>query len=269
MTHHPDAETIAGYQAGALARWRLLRRRRAAAHLAGCPDCAATARRLTTVTAVLASASHPTMPAHVAERLTEVLAAQPAPSTRETTHGRSKRLLAAPGGRRPRLVPVGAVVVLLGILGVGGYFIGQTHGPSETTASSSRAQGNHQPGPEVTGSGFGMNPERIGAQDSGTGGRTSYRVVASGTNYLPATLRAQVGHEKGDTSLSGIGAPSALAGCIAKLATGSAVQFVDIAKYQGRRAWVIASAARAWVTETSCSASGTNLLATVTLASVS
>jgi hypothetical protein len=263
---HPDAETIAGYQAGALARWRLLRRRRVAAHLAGCPDCAATARRLTTVTAVLASAVHPPMPAHVAERLTEVLATQPAPTTRETTHGRSKRLLEAPGGRRPRLVPVGAVVVLLGILGVGGYFIGQAQGPSGTTASSSATREDHQPGPQITGGGFQMNPEHIGPQDSTpTGGRTSYRVVASGTNYLPATLRAQVGQEKGDMSLSGTGAPSALAGCIARLATGSAVQFVDIAKYQGRRAWVIASAARAWVTETSCSASGTDLLTTVAL----
>lgn len=259
---HPDAETIAGYQAGALARWRLLKRRRVAAHLAGCPDCAATARRLTTVTAVLVSAPHPPMPAHVAERLTAVLAAQPTPSPNITTSGRSKRLLGTPGGGRPRLVPVGVAVVLLGILGVGGYFIGQAQGPSGTTASSSPARQDHQPGVQVTGGGFGMNPERVGPQDSG---RTSYRVVASGTNYLPATLRAQVGREKGDSSLSGIGAPSALAGCIARLAVGSAVQFVDIAKYQGRRAWVIASAAHAWVTETSCSSSRTNLLAMIGL----
>lgn len=263
---HPDAETIAGYQAGALARWRLLRRRRVAAHLAGCPDCAATARRLTAVTAVLASAPHPTMPANVAERLTEVLAAQSAPDTRVTTDGRSRRLLGTPGGHRPRLVPVGAVVVLLAILGVGGYFLGQIHQPSGVTASSSAARESPQPGMNPSGNGFQMKPEHIGAQESTAGtDQTGYRVVASGTNYLPATLGAQVSREMGDTTLGGAAAPPALASCIAKLAAGPGVRFVDIARYRGLRAWVIASSGRAWVTGTSCSASGTDLLATVSL----
>jgi hypothetical protein len=263
---HPDAETIAGYQAGALARWRLLKRRRVAAHLAGCPDCAATARRLTAVTAVLSSAPHPTMPTNVAERLTEVLAAQPAPESVITTNGRSRRLLGTPGGHRPRLIPVGAAVVLLGILGVGGYFIGQIHQSPGVAASSSAPRQRPQPGMNSSGNGFQMKPEHIGAQESTSGtDQTGYRVVASGTNYLPATLSAQVTREMSETTLGDAAAPSGLASCITKLATGSTVRFVDIAKYHGMRAWVIASSKRAWVTGTSCSASGADLLATVSL----
>jgi hypothetical protein len=263
---HPDAETIAAYQAGALARWRLFRRRRVAAHLAGCRVCAATARRLTTVTAVLAAAHHPTMPANVAERLTEVLAAQPTPDSRLTTHGRSTRLLAPSGGRRPRLVPVGVVVVILGVLGVGGYFLGQTQ-PSAGVSSSSATRSATRSGTDQSGGGVRMNPEHVGAQESTPGGQQSgYRVVASGTDYLPATLPAQVGQEMNDAALGKVAAPSALAGCVANVAAGSLVRFVDVAKYRGKRAWVIAASGRAWVTGTSCSATETDLLVTVALA---
>jgi hypothetical protein len=251
---HPDAETIAAYQAGAPARWRLLRRRRVAAHIAGCPDCSATARQLTAVTAVLAAAPHPQMPAHVAERLTDVLAAQSTQGRSVTTHGRSSGLLAAPGGHRPRLVPAGVIVVILGALGVGGYFLGQSHGPAPVASSPVRGTSPSQ-------TGIALNPEHIGAQDSEPG----YRVVASGTDYLPTTLRMQVDHEANDPTLGSVSAPTAMAGCVAKVAEGSVVRFVDIAKYRGRRAWVIASTGRAWVTETSCSATGTDLLVTVAL----
>jgi hypothetical protein len=267
MTYHPDAETIARYQAGALARWRLLRRRRVAAHLARCPDCAAAARRTTAVTAVLAAAARPAMPADVAERLTEVLTTQTHPAPALTTHGRSRRLLTAPGGRRPQLMPVGIAVLILGVLGIGGYFIGQNSGSSAGPSASSgvSVSGPHSAtgGP---GSGIKLNPEHVGPEDSTPSGQVTYRVVSSGTDYQQATLGGQVTHEMADAALGAVAAPSGLAGCVARFAVDSAVRFVDIARYRGRKAWVIASSGRAWVTGTSCSAIGSDLLVTVPLA---
>lgn len=264
MTYHPDAETIARYQAGALARWRLFRRRRVAAHLARCPDCAAAARRTTAVTSVLAAAARPAMPADVAERLTEVLAAQTHPAPALTTHGRSRRLLTAPGGRRPQLVPVGIVVLIVGALGIGGYFIGQNGGSSAGPSVSSgvSASGSRTP----TGGHVQFNPDRVGAEESTpSGDQDTYRVVASGTDYQPATLGSQVSHEMADAALGAVAAPSGLAACVARFAVDSAVRFVDIARYRGRKAWVIASSGRTWVTGTSCSGIRSDLLITVPL----
>jgi hypothetical protein len=257
---HPDNETIAEYQAGALASWHVLRRRRVAAHLAGCPDCSATAQRLTRVSMVLAAAPHPAMPPDVAERLTAVLAAQSLDPHDKTTRGRSRRLLAAPGGRRPALVPAAATVVALAAVGLGGYAISQSGGSPAPTAAKPVS------GPAISAGssmheGINVSPEHVG-----TGPRIpSYRVVASGTDYLPQTLRAQLGHEMQAAGLSTTAAPAALAGCLTRIGAESSAEFVDLARYQGRKAWVIASAGHAWVTGTSCSALRSDLVATVAL----
>lgn len=266
MSHHPDAETIAEYQAGALAPWRVLRRRRIAAHLARCQECASVSRRLSAVTAVLAATPALAMPIDVAERLTVVLAAQPSPAHSPTTHGRSRRLLTAPGGRQPWLVPVG-VVVVLGLLGVGGFALsqGQGHGTSGISSGTLRGTAGASGSP-IAGNGIEISPEHVGGPRATPGGQTGYRVVASGTDYLPATLRVQVSGEMADNGLNAAIPPSALAGCVAKIRAGSVVRFVDLAKYQGRQAWVIASTGRAWVTGTMCSATMADLLATVALA---
>lgn len=266
---HLDPETIAEYQAGALGFWHVVRRHRIAAHLAGCPDCSALARQLTQVSEVLAAAPSPAMPADVAERLTAVLAAQPSPSATRTAHGRSSRLLAASGGpRRPRLVPATAVMVVLVALGIGGYTLSQTTGSSP--ASDHSAIGNAataRKSPAINGR---LSPDHVGTgRPAVSGGELSYRVVASGTDYLRQSLRAQIIQKMKASPLSPAAPPPALAGCVARVGAGFAVTFVDLARYQGRKAWVMASAGHAWVTSTSCSASRSDLLASVALAAPS
>lgn len=263
---HLDPETIAEYQAGALGFWHVVRRRRIAAHLAGCPDCSALARQLTQVSEILAAAPRPAMPADVAERLTAVLATEPPPSIPRTAHGRSSRLLAASGGpRRPRLVPATAVLVVLVALGIGGYTLSQPSAPSGHPATSNAASL-----PTSSAVNGRLTPDHVGTGHAATnGGQESYRVVASGTDYLRQSLRAQIIQETKASPLSVAAPPGALAGCVARVGAGFAVTFVDLARYQGRKAWVMASAGHAWVTGTSCSASRSDLLASVALAAPS
>ena len=260
---HPDAETIAEYQAGALASWRVVRRRRVASHLAGCPECSAVAHRLAAVSSVLAAAPRPSMPLDVAERLTTVLAVQPSPDNAPSPHKRSRGLLAPPGGRRPRFVPAAAALAILAAVGAGGYALSQTTGsaPREASAGSAASV------PKPSFGNVGVSPERVGASNGVN--HAVYRVVDSGTDYLEATLRAQLGREMADGALAPATAPRTLPGCLTRLGAASGVTFVDLARYQGRKAWIIGSANRAWVTGTACSSSLSDLFASVTLAATS
>lgn len=261
---HLDAETIAEYQAGALAFWHVVRRRRIAAHLAQCPDCSSLARRLTQVSVVLAAAPVPAMPAGVAERLTAALSAESSPPAITAKPGRSRRLLTPSGGRGPRLVPAMTAMAVLVALGVGGYTLSQTTSPG---ASSGHAASNAVSAPGKSSPVNGrIAPDHVGAGRTAAGGvQLSYRVVATGTDYLPQTLRAQVIREMKASVLSVASPPAALAACVARIGAGSVATFIDLAQYQGRKAWIVASAERAWVTGTLCSASRPDLLTSISL----
>ncbi len=260
---HLDAETIAEYQAGALAFWHVVRRRHIAAHLAQCPDCSSQARRLTQVSVVLAAAPVPAMPADVAERLTAALSAESSPGAITAKPGRSRRLLAASGGRGPRLVPAMTAMVALVVLGVGGYALSQTTSPG---ASSGHAASNAVSASKSSAANGRFAPDHVGAGSTVAGGvQLSYRVVATGTDYLPQTLRAQVIREMKASVLSVASPPAALAACVARIGAGSVATFIDLAQYQGRKAWIVASAERAWVTGTLCSASRPDLLTSISL----
>ncbi|MGD0558532.1 MAG: hypothetical protein ABSA93_26590 [Streptosporangiaceae bacterium] len=256
---HLDAETIAEYQAGALAFWHVIRRRRIATHLAQCPDCSSLTRRLTQVSLVLAAAPLPAMPADVAERLTAALAAESSPSSITAAPSRSRRLLGASGGRGPRLVPAMTAMVVLVALGIGGYALSQTSSPSPLGG------GNAAPEKPSAANGR-LAPDHVGTERTGAGvEQPAYRVVATGTDYLPQTLRAQVIREMKAGLASVAAPPAALAACMARIGAGSVVTFVDLAQYQGRTAWIVASADRAWVTGTLCSASRPDLLTSISL----
>ncbi len=70
---HPGAEDIARLEAADLAPGQA---RRIRAHLAGCPRCAQVRSELAAVSAALAAAPAPPMPAHLAARISDALAAE-------------------------------------------------------------------------------------------------------------------------------------------------------------------------------------------------
>jgi hypothetical protein len=216
-------------------------------------------------------------------------ASGPAPGGRAPQHERPRRGRGQPW--RPRLsspvalrtmAAAAAVVVLAG----GGYEIAQHVGGSPTSGTSSAGSGrapfggNHS-APVAAPA---LPPRYLHA------GRSDVPLVASGTDYLPATLRGQVrstlarypptragsGVVGGPLATSGSssqasGSP-ALAGCVTRIAAGRQVLLVDAASYQGTPATVIVTGARAggpeqvWVVGTGCSRASSDLLAHVTLA---
>jgi Putative zinc-finger len=72
---HADAETLAAFREGLLSRRRAAR---VSAHLAACPRCAESDARLAGITALLASAPAPPMPAGLSARIEAALAAEAA-----------------------------------------------------------------------------------------------------------------------------------------------------------------------------------------------
>jgi hypothetical protein len=163
---HPDTEALAEYRAGLIGGFR---RRRLAAHVGGCAQCASVSERLDAVGSVLASAPAPAMPDEVERRIAAALAAEAtarqvvgtapqaegqaegtagqgaAPSAGRHRHRRRSGASGAPGsGRRPArrfrpvmtLVPVAACLLLAGF----GYLlsnIGGSSGPSGAVSAAS------------------------------------------------------------------------------------------------------------------------------------
>jgi hypothetical protein len=278
---HPDAEAIADCQAGVTGFWRAFRRplqRRVAAHIAGCTRCSALARQLSEVSVVLAAAPRPSMPVSVAERLTAALAAEAGATEVNGGIREPGAVLAAPdggqdragghgggrgrGGRRRVLVPVSVTLSILAAIGGGGYVLSH-QGSSASIASSSNAAGKSAAGSRA-------GSHHLGTAESPASsysGITGYPVVASGTDYQAAGLGAQISREvNAGAALSTTVAPGNLAGCVRRVSGGAHVVFVDLARYQGQQAFVIASAGRAWVAGTGCSTARSDLLAAVAIA---
>jgi hypothetical protein len=111
-------------------------------------------------------------------------------------------------------------------------------------------------------------------------------VVASGTDYRPAQLKAQVaavlarvireeagGFGKSASSPAPSGARARLSACVQVLARGQTPRLVDVARYDGRPATVIVvpgargNRLRVLVVGPGCSAAATDLLASTTIPS--
>ena len=160
---------------------------------------------------------------------------------------------------------VAACLVLFG----GVYGIAHLSGGSSSSSAASSAAGSAAAGSEsspLAGTAPGARAEPAdGAQQ-----QASFVVTASGTNFEPATLaaqvRAQLARSAGAAQPLDKGAPSAqLAGCVRHLTGQVRPSLVDRAKYQGKPAYVIAVANRAWVVGTGCTASNPELIASVGL----
>jgi hypothetical protein len=322
MTRHIGERTLARFGQGDLSTRRSVRVR---AHLTGCARCRELNEDLAGVTTLLADVQTPPMPEHLSARIQTALAAEAArragvtaaassartvtdgaaaptsrPSARAPRHERRQ----AHGRRQPRafrlssplalrtMAAAAAVVVLAG----GGYEL-ITHGGG-SGASSSTPSGSAS-GPTANSPARGEAPLSTAAPQLRYeyAGR-QYRVtaVASGTDYAPATLGAQVGQElkqnpasatsrgTGSQLHSSTSVPAAgpaptfghvpvimLQGCLTRLAAGQQVLLVDVARYQGKSATVIVTRASAggpeqvWVVGTGCSRTRSDLFTHVSL----
>jgi hypothetical protein len=223
---HPGTEALAEYRAGLIGGFR---RRRIAAHVAGCAQCASVIERLEAVGSVLASVPAPAMPDEVERQITAALAAE---ATARQTEGtalqgaapsagpRHTRPSGAPGPsrrrvrrpqrpQRPRrfrpvmtLVPVAACLLLAGF----GYLLSNVVGPSgpsgavsASSASSAASAAEAAPGLPAEGSGTAGSVPRAsgptGGLEAPNGAQAGFVVTASGTSYQRATLSAQVRHQ--------------------------------------------------------------------------
>ena len=315
MRAHADLETLAAFREELLPRRRA---RRVAAHLAHCTQCAGLDARLADVPGLLASAPAPPMPDALAARIEAAIAAEAAGRAVTSVPGTGGTELAAaadgpagagtapPAGvtpapdvadgatrghrRRPpardrsrlalRIAAAAAAVV---VVGGGGYGVSRLFSSPAPPATASRATGS-VPGvaPQEHG------PRHLGtALSGGAGARNGASspnpaepgIMASGTNYLPGRLRAQV-----EAALTEVNRPAAtpspfsplassrIARCVARVTGGKRRPLlVDHARFEGKPATVIVvpagrpNLARVVVVGPACSATVTDQLASTTL----
>jgi hypothetical protein len=289
---HPSANQLASLAVDEL------RPRKAAkveAHVAQCEQCTRTCLQLGAIRAILASVSYPPMPENLSARIGSAisreaqqrLAASPATETgRRDLPARRMRAVVGGGWHLPGLSVAatrlaGAVGAL--VLAVPGSYLmaesvgtGVTRSPSSPLAGAAAPAQHMSPGPDVT--------------YAQPGPLHTVRAVESPVNFVPAHLRAEAisaVHAAEDldafpalrsastaTSLSGgvseasFDSPGArrLAGCVGLLAPGQTVLLIDIARFQGKPASVIVTAAtvvseaEARVVGPSCSATSKDVL---------
>jgi hypothetical protein len=295
---HPDAAALAEYRAGLTGGRRA---RRLTAHVTSCADCASVNDQLAAVTAMLASAPEPAMPDAVESRIMAALATEASlitetPHDTEAAHDTAAKRDAAlrpvggdgggsrrrqggrrsgPGNRwlRPALLASAAAACLVLFGGVYGI----THlssGSSSSSAASSAAAGaagSAAAGSESSAQAGAQAPDthtRLEPADSASA--ATFTVTASGTNYLPATLAPQVRAELARSAKAALPTAEAassaqLSACVLHLTGQMSPRLVDRATYQGKPAYVIAVANRAWVVGTGCTASNPELIASVGL----
>lgn len=289
---HPDAEVLAEFRAGLISG---MRGRRLAAHLAGCSRCAATAAALASVSAALAAVPVPSLPDPVAARISMALAVEasaraavaPVHAAGASANGEAAvvgtgnghrarpprgRRRSGAGGRwlrpvRPAILVPAAVCLLL--VAGGGYLLsllGSSPGPSAASAHAGAS-----PAIVFSPGAGGPHPLHIspstpvgGTSAPGSGG-TKIRVVASGTDYQPATLRAEVEAVEARLRMPPTTATATLSECALRVTHGTTPVFVDKARYQTRPAYVIVTDHKAWVVGTSCTAASPDPITSVSL----
>jgi hypothetical protein len=317
VRRHVDPETLAAFGEELLPRRKA---RRVAAHLAHCAQCAGLDAQLAGLPALLASAPAPPMPDALTTRIEAALAAEAAarPATAPagapgsapatgagatpagpgddagTAHDRHRGRAAAPGRSRLAL-RVAAVAAAVVVIAGGGYGVSRLlsgGGPAATAApalapagspavNSAAGRAAHAPAASRP-----REAEGSGAVGSATGerqaslGPAADLVVASGTNYRPGQLQAQVSAvlaRFGKTpapKVGGISGPAnglaSLPGCVAHAAGGLRARLVDQARYDGKPATVIAVPAgpdtlRVLVVGPRCSAAATDLITSTTM----
>jgi hypothetical protein len=283
---HPSADQLANLTVGGV------RPRKAAkiqAHVVQCEQCAGVWQQLNAIRAILASATYPPMPDNLSARINSAisrearqrLAAMPATEAGRRDQA-ARRLRAGGDGGWPlpglsapatRLAAIAGAVV---IAAAGTYLVADNVGTSVTRSPSSPLAGAAPPAQQMS-----LGPDITYGQP---GPLYTLRAVESHTNFAAAHLRieaisavhvaeareafaAQPSASTAAPLTLSAADPTAngsiarrLAGCIELIAPGQTVLLVDIARYQGKAAVVIVTAAtvvreaEARVVGSSCSA---------------
>ena len=274
QTTHLDPEVLAEFRAG------LITGRRGAAltaHLAECDRCAVLDADLAGVSALLAAAPPPTLPAGLADRLDMVLASEVAERKNSSERAVVSRSRArrrdgwlagwiGAGNRRFRLVAMRVLAPAAVLLAGLGYGLSQIGGSPATTAASAPA-----PVPSALpaeGTTTTQNPHmRAGAEEGGT-----LHLAVSGTNYLPGTLSRQVEaalHGSSQVPSATQGATQQLRACVLRLTGGASPILLQSAHYQGQPAIVVVasrnSGDKVWVVAPGCSGTSQDVLGAATL----
>lgn len=253
---HLDYDTLADLAEGLLPHTRAAS---ADAHLADCAVCRDRSAEIANVSRLLADAPLPPMPAALASRIDEALAAEAAATGHDVVSLESRR-----GRRRMRILAAAAAAAV--VVG-GGAFIGNTLLNGSVSSESGVAQS--QPIQDRSGSPAAKPPgaDASGNTLKGTGGGqaapSGYLTLRSGTDYTSARLGEQISGQltRGESRRAAEVSPTQLTKCVRNVTQGKLPLLVDLAKYEGRAATVIvlpgADAARldVWIVGPACSAS--------------
>lgn len=182
-----------------------------------------------------------------------------------------------PAGRRVPALRAAAIAAAVVVIAGGGYGLTRVlNGPAGPSSGSSggipRPAHNAQGAPGAI---RGTGPE-MGRPAGSAGSAGTLPLIRSGTDYQPGQLVAQVEHELRrlpvkEAPLSGESAPQpqdqGLTGCVLAITRGVRPQLVDAARYRGRPATIIVTAATAgqpgqvWVAGSNCSAGRPDVIA--------
>lgn len=278
---HPDTTVLAEFRAGLIIG---ARGGQITAHLAECEHCAGLDASLAAMPALLAAAAPPALPADLARRLDQVLAAEvgrrnqaeraadnvpPSPVPRRQTAPRKFRF---PSWRT--LAPVGAIAAVI----VGGVFGLSQLGRSST--SSGADSSGVAAGGAARSAAASFQPNAKSAPQAAASPKTpakqpiSFVYVTSPADLAPATLTRQLEDELAKTPAAAGTVkvtPDSVRACVARVAPGASVIRVETARYDGRSATVIftrnGQADRALVTSPDCSGTSGSVVATRNLPS--
>jgi anti-sigma factor RsiW len=254
---HLDYDTLSELAEGLLSDARAAS---ADEHLATCPECQDRSAEIADVPRLLAETPVPPMPAELASRIDQALAAEAESSVSVVS------LEARRNRRRARFLSAAAAAVI--VVG-GGAVIG--HALLTGSVSSDNQTAQSQPVQDRTGSPGARAPatKPSALQAPGeAGGSSGYQAVQSGTDYTAARFGDQLSAElaKGESRAKAELAPRPLSGCVGRVAQGKVPLLVDMAKYEGQPATVIVlPGARAdrldvWVVGPNCSATDTAMI---------
>lgn len=225
---HLDYEALAELAEG------LLDDRRAAsagAHLDDCAQCRSRAAEIADVSRILAESPVPPMPAGLAGRIDAALAAESMQAATVTSlqHRRGRRHLRVLSAAAATVVVLGGGAVAGAILldsGIDGESSTATHGPLADRPDRSNAA------PEAPG-------DQMLKARPGT-----YPIVRTGTDYradtMPSLITRIIRGQGARTPVDGERPSAELSACVTEVAGARTPVLVDIARYQGRPATVIA-----------------------------
>jgi hypothetical protein len=297
---HLSADQLAEFAVGKL---RPRKSARIRAHIAQCEQCTRDSQQLNAIAAMLADASYPPMPESVSVRIASAIGSEarqrpaampPTEVGRRDLRARRPRVGAIAGWHLPglsfRATRLAAVAGAVVIAAAGSYLVAENVSTSVTLSSPSPLAGAAARAQQMS-----LGPDVTYGQP---GPLHTIRAVVSDSNFVAAHLRSEATSAvhaaeareafaaqpsastaallSATKAVPGGNGPNArrLGGCIGLIAPGQTVLAIDIARYRGRPAAVIVTAAtlvrnaEAWVVGSSCSATTTDVLQEVALGSL-